>query len=418
VPHPVYLHVGPPKTGTTYLQQLLWLNRDNLLKQGILYPADRWGHQYHAAADLVDGGAIGLEPEVTSGRWKDLVALIGAHEGPVVVSHELFSGASPANIEQLVSDLADRELHVVFTARNARALRESWFQEGLKNGRTWTLSKFLHTTVKEGPTTEMTVGRSGRAINSWGAVVPPERFHVVTLPPPGAPRTLLFERFCEVIGFDPTDAVLETTRVNESIGVVEAELLHRLNVREDEGWTPQAQLVIKHRLVPRFLAQRPGQRKIRIQDPAVLESLVEQTRALTRAISERGFHVVGDLAELEAAQAAMSTDPEGAEVSEAELLETALDSIRWFAIRTAELEAEKKKLREQVRAAVEARRELRQRLRAVKRAGRASGAAPATGAGSAAARPAWRRAAVGVARRTHLLGPARSVRDRLTGRNG
>src|SRR5690606_12477943 len=161
-------------------------------------------------------------------------------------------------------------------------------------------------------------------------------------------------------------------------------------------------------------AQRPGQRKIRIQDPEVLDSLVEQTRALTRSIDERGFHVVGDLGELETAQAAMSSDLEGAEVSDDELLEAALDSIRWFAMRTAELEAEKKQLREQARAAIDARRQLRERLRAAKRAARSQRAAAPESA--PAARPAWRRAAVGVARRTHLLRPARAVRNRLTGR--
>lgn len=37
--HPViYLHIGAPKTGTTYLQNVLWRNRERLRTDGLLYP--------------------------------------------------------------------------------------------------------------------------------------------------------------------------------------------------------------------------------------------------------------------------------------------------------------------------------------------------------------------------------------------
>ena len=34
----VYLHVGLPKTATTYLQTILWANRDALEGQGVRLP--------------------------------------------------------------------------------------------------------------------------------------------------------------------------------------------------------------------------------------------------------------------------------------------------------------------------------------------------------------------------------------------
>ena len=36
----VYLHIGLPKTGTTYLQTLMWNNREVLAGQGVLLPGD------------------------------------------------------------------------------------------------------------------------------------------------------------------------------------------------------------------------------------------------------------------------------------------------------------------------------------------------------------------------------------------
>ncbi len=37
----VFLHVGTPKTGTTYLQTVMWANRDKLAEQGLLLPLRR-----------------------------------------------------------------------------------------------------------------------------------------------------------------------------------------------------------------------------------------------------------------------------------------------------------------------------------------------------------------------------------------
>ena len=36
----LYLHIGTPKTATTYLQQFLFVNADRLMKDGIYYPSD------------------------------------------------------------------------------------------------------------------------------------------------------------------------------------------------------------------------------------------------------------------------------------------------------------------------------------------------------------------------------------------
>jgi hypothetical protein len=36
----IYLHVGAMKTGTSYLQQLMFDNKDALLGQGVLFPGE------------------------------------------------------------------------------------------------------------------------------------------------------------------------------------------------------------------------------------------------------------------------------------------------------------------------------------------------------------------------------------------
>ena len=49
----VYLHVGTPKTGTSYLQHVLFHNRRRLRSHGISYPADRFDAHFLAALDLM-----------------------------------------------------------------------------------------------------------------------------------------------------------------------------------------------------------------------------------------------------------------------------------------------------------------------------------------------------------------------------
>ena len=62
-PTRVLLHVGTPKTGTSYLQDVLFRNRDHLEARGILYAADRFDAHFLAALDLMRLPWGGLEKE-------------------------------------------------------------------------------------------------------------------------------------------------------------------------------------------------------------------------------------------------------------------------------------------------------------------------------------------------------------------
>jgi hypothetical protein len=48
----VFLHVGSPKTGTTYLQGVLWRNREALRRQGLLLPLDSVGDHYAGSFEV------------------------------------------------------------------------------------------------------------------------------------------------------------------------------------------------------------------------------------------------------------------------------------------------------------------------------------------------------------------------------
>ena len=88
----VILHVGTPKTGTSYLQDVLFKNKRLLGEHGILYPADRFDAHFLAALDLMRLPWGGLEREAV-GAWDRLAAEVRDWGGTTaVISHEILAG--------------------------------------------------------------------------------------------------------------------------------------------------------------------------------------------------------------------------------------------------------------------------------------------------------------------------------------
>jgi hypothetical protein len=65
----VFLHIGAPKTGTTYLQNILFTNRAALRRDGLLYPGNAVRSHFWAIQDLREIAFHGhVDPQV-SGAW-------------------------------------------------------------------------------------------------------------------------------------------------------------------------------------------------------------------------------------------------------------------------------------------------------------------------------------------------------------
>jgi hypothetical protein len=229
----VFLHVGAPKSGTTYLQARLAANARALDRRGVLVPTfarltPRPQAHFMAALDLL-GQDWGGPPGHAVGSWPRLVAATADAPGSVVVSHEILAPAPPPVVRRALADLGagGREVHVVYSARDlAGALASAW-QESIKQGRRWTFARFLDLAEKRR-------GWWYRALDlptvlgSWSTGLPPERVHLVTVPRQGG-QDLLWQRFCDAIGADPAWGGREPGVANRSLGVVETQLLRRLN---------------------------------------------------------------------------------------------------------------------------------------------------------------------------------------------
>lgn len=297
----LFLHVGTPKTGTSAFQNALFTQRADLAAHGVLYPADRFDAHFLAALDLMDLPWGGLENEAV-GRWDWLAGEINSAGGDVVVSHEIFGRASRIQVERALGSL-DAEVHIVLSARDlARQIPAEW-QENIKHRRTISYGDFIAAVRDPERTREIAqwfwgVQELPDILDRWGSTLPAEQVHVVTVPPAGAPYSLLNDRMATAMGIKP--GLLETTgdRANASLGVAESALIRELNKRLQSVLPSRHyRQFVREGLVHQDLSVE--RESARLSVPADVHAwTIEKGRQWVDELGARGYDVVGDLGEL------------------------------------------------------------------------------------------------------------------------
>lgn len=307
----VYLHIGAMKTGTTYLQNLMLANRDRLDAAGHHFAGATWARQVRAVQDLL--GLDQHDPHIaaqSAGAWDALVAeLLEPREGSSVVSMEFLSFARRRAVARVGRDLAGAELHVVLTARDVTAAIPAQWQTSVTSGATHTWSEFQTAVQRStGPLWPVRALRGdsgvrefrrtqdiGHMVRTWGAIVPPERLHVVLVPARRSDDDELWRRFCTAIGADPALAVATTTTTNPSLGHASTELVRRLNVALDGTLPWDYAHTVKEPLGSKVLAARrhdEQRARLEVATVAFAGAWNDRTRA---ALVRAGVAVVGDL---------------------------------------------------------------------------------------------------------------------------
>lgn len=294
------LHVGAMKSGTTYLQSLLFANRDRLAERGIFMPGRTWRKQARAVHGL-------LHSEGTA--WQAMAERISAHVGTSVVSMEFLATARPRQARALRESVAG-DIEVVLTVRDLNRSIPAMWQETIQNGHTWTWQEYLEGLAAHRPGHRrpgQPVPEAGaqfwrqqnvvRMARTWGDVVGMDHVHVVTVPHPGAPRELLWERFASVLDTDPVGMEAPQS-VNESIGLASALAVRELNVLLDDVGLdfPASSVVRKRVLAKQVLAGR------RRTEPSlglpVADWVIEHSARTAKQLSGLGVRLVGDWADL------------------------------------------------------------------------------------------------------------------------
>jgi hypothetical protein len=361
VPRRVLLHVGVPKTGTSFMQHWLLAHREALLDQGICYPADRFDEHFLAALDLMELTWGGLEKQAV-GAWDRLAERARSFAGTVIVSHEILAYASTEQARRAVASFGDdAEVHVVVSARDlARQIPAEW-QENVKHRRTIGYHDFLAKITDPRRRGELAswfwgVQEVPDVLDRWGHELPADRVHLVTVPRPGAPPDLLWRRFACVFGldsdaFDPDLNGSAQARANPSLGVPESALLRRVNVRVNSADLANADYrqFVRELLAHRTLATRTGSARLSL--PEDRRGWVEEvSRAWVEVLSDKGYHVVGSLDELLPAPVGAFIDPDAAD--EAAVNGAAVLAIDALVSEAARLQQAERRLRAELAAAL------------------------------------------------------------------
>lgn len=298
-PRKVFLHVGSPKTGTTFLQNVLWGSRALAAAQGLHQPGKRFFDHFLASLDVRGLAAEPTSPARAAGMWQRFVDEVRHGQGDWLISHELFAGATADQARAAVEAFGPGlEVHLVVTARDLmRQLPAEW-QEHVKHRSQLTLPQFMADVRADAAERRgwfWQVQDVAGIVERWGAALPREHVHVVTVPQSGSG---LWDRFALLLGLDPASFDLSAAHSNSSLGQEQAEVLRRLNVALEGRMTERGAYPnhVKEKLAHTVMARRDGARIQLTGDDVTFAE--QESEAIIARLEALGVDVVGDLDEL------------------------------------------------------------------------------------------------------------------------
>ncbi len=304
----VYLHIGEPKTGTTHLQQILWSNRQRLREHGVLVPGKRPVAHWAAAQDLRQVAQPPNDPFGSYAGWWDRLAA-EALRAPqaAVISHELIVGVDADQAARAVESLRPAEVHVVLTVRDMATLLPAEWQETVKHRNTRAWRDWLAAVIdEESPAPDRRQWLFWRVhdtlaiLRIWSDLLPPERVHVITVPPGRTEPDLLWRRFAQVLGVPADVADHAPAHGNAALTLAETEFLRRLNAAlpaQVPDWFYVR--AVKDGLAHEISLVRTEAPHERLYLPAERDEWARKyAEAMVADLRQSAYDIVGDLAEL------------------------------------------------------------------------------------------------------------------------
>jgi hypothetical protein len=302
----VYLHVGEPKTGSTHLQQVMWRNRAALALDGVMLPGPRPLAHWRAAMDLREVEQLPNDPIGSyAGAWDRISRQAQRAPRAAVISHELFAAVSEEQARRALASFGDAEVHVILGVRDFASLIPAEWQESVKHRSTRGWQDWLGDIIDREADAEdrrqfwfWRVHDTLEILRIWSQGLPPERVHLVTVPPRGSAPDLLWQRFSGIIGATHKSVDTSLAESNASLGLAETELLRQVNLAIGEdmpNWFYMNE--VKDRLAARVLANEPKPERLELPKERFAWAARESKRVST-GLRAAGVDIVGDLADL------------------------------------------------------------------------------------------------------------------------
>lgn len=235
----IVAHVGQMKSGTTFIQQTLAHNRDDLLGSGVLYPGPKFNQQ-HACYGLCGNDIYWVHD---AERWRHagdaMLGTIADFEGTVLISSEALSCMDEAGVQRFAEQIGPID-HVVVTVRNMLSTLLSAWQQGVKRGAETSLADFFRRmeddrSTETGLWRNYAFGNTARRWSQWAAVslVVVESF----------PRNEVVNVFLRAAGLESVELdvpELSAQDRNVSLRWEDAEVLRALNAAINRRDRPDA----------------------------------------------------------------------------------------------------------------------------------------------------------------------------------
>lgn len=237
------LHVGPMKTSSTYIQNILSQNRDDLARQGWKYPGKRLNQQsdFYGLCGPDIPWVDSYTQSKNESAGKALATQINNSDGHIIVSAEALANLSHDGIERLLRKIPVPDT-VVFTHRPLTKVIPSAWQQSLKGGGTATLDAFTNRMLNE---IDQSAGNLymgyalGDAVARWKSVAG-SRVVLVKIPTNKGDSKKTWPLFQNATGIPPLHN-LEVKEANLSLSFEAARLLRDFNIcmKENEMFSRQ-----------------------------------------------------------------------------------------------------------------------------------------------------------------------------------
>jgi hypothetical protein len=322
MPQRIVLHIGPMKTGTSYLQAVLAELRPQLAASGWLYPEglspETRSHQ-GAIYGLIGPSMPWVSPRSAPVRGPEgakILASTNAWQGDVLLSAETMAQLSDSAIQELLGRFTTDRVEVVITARDlGRIILSSW-QQSLRNARAWPLETFLqllHAAREPDGEARLKVRfwsyqRLSDVIDRWSRAVGRENVVVVVVPNSREPAAL-WRRFRSGVGLPdaiPEDPP-EISRDLANVGLTHSEaLLVRAISRglARSGVSEGRRRQIIRRTITEILLPRADRGAALGLPPTWLPTVSAWSREDIDRVAASGVRIVGEIDELRVSELA------------------------------------------------------------------------------------------------------------------
>ncbi len=299
-------HVGIPKSGTTALQMAASAARDDLYRQGVLYPGA--GISQRSAVLSFMGRRWGWDDDGVPPMhyWDRVMEEIEADDTRrVLFGHEFASEAKRRKAQAFVEAIGDRT-HILITLRSIGAILPSAWQQYVKAGVTLSFDDWLKAVIGDPPDRTVTKrfhvrNDQGAVVRRWAKAAGADRVTVIVADA-NRPR-LLLDSVEQLLAVSPgTLADRETSgySANRGMTMPEAEMFRALNERidgHDVSWD-DFERIMRDGAQRRVLELDATQGERPLLPLWAAQRAQELGKLYAEQIAAAGVQVIGDLEQL------------------------------------------------------------------------------------------------------------------------